>query len=373
MQLLLDHVDSPYIRAIGFLYLRYAGDPKTVWKWIEPYLYDDEPIQIQANVAKQQETIGDFVRMAFSKRDYCGTMLPRLPIQLEREIQVKLLQAEKVQERAQKNASNRQTMEHFKKLGSKCMALYGDEENPVQWYDAVIDRVITTNPETLQPLRNPKFIVTFPVYGNTETVALGEMEMPGTEVDEPPRRGGFSERGSDRRGYGNDTRNDDRGYHQSAGKRGYSDHDSGFRDDRGHGSRRDNYRGLGRDRGGHDDSSWSRSAQRGRVRDSPQYGAAALPTEDDLYEEVRRRERDTVTSSSRGPVARGHQGSSRSAGSFQSRSQRRNSPPPAQASPPAPRDRGQSPPLNGAPPRKRSAEELGAIQEKKRKLMAKYG
>uniref|UniRef100_A0A6N2MER2 Pre-mRNA-splicing factor 38 n=1 Tax=Salix viminalis TaxID=40686 RepID=A0A6N2MER2_SALVM len=39
---LLKHKDSPYIRAVGFLYLRYAGDPKTLWNWFEPYIKDDE-------------------------------------------------------------------------------------------------------------------------------------------------------------------------------------------------------------------------------------------------------------------------------------------------------------------------------------------
>ncbi|XP_062107698.1 pre-mRNA splicing factor SR-like 1 isoform X4 [Humulus lupulus] len=67
---LLKHTDSPYIRAVcvhvfykprlefpyffellrlsvseakvGFLYLRYAADPKTLWSWFEPYVKDEE-------------------------------------------------------------------------------------------------------------------------------------------------------------------------------------------------------------------------------------------------------------------------------------------------------------------------------------------
>ncbi|KAK2973250.1 hypothetical protein RJ640_000841 [Escallonia rubra] len=39
---LLQHQDSPYIRAIGFLYLRYAADAKTLWGWFEPYIKDEE-------------------------------------------------------------------------------------------------------------------------------------------------------------------------------------------------------------------------------------------------------------------------------------------------------------------------------------------
>jgi pre-mRNA-splicing factor 38B len=31
-----------FILQIGFLYLRYAADPKTLWTWYEPYIEDDE-------------------------------------------------------------------------------------------------------------------------------------------------------------------------------------------------------------------------------------------------------------------------------------------------------------------------------------------
>jgi pre-mRNA-splicing factor 38B len=44
MQTLLDHTDSPYIRAVGFLYLRYTCPPKEMWKWLEPYIDDEEEV-----------------------------------------------------------------------------------------------------------------------------------------------------------------------------------------------------------------------------------------------------------------------------------------------------------------------------------------
>lgn len=193
MKLLLEHVDSPYIRGIGFLYLRYAGEPSSIWGWIEPYLYDDEPMAVAAKVAKNRvhksqkyktETVGDFVRGIFSsERDFYGTMLPRFPIQLERDLQAKLLFAEKVQKRALRHLSDRNAMECFKTLGSRVMALYGDDENPVTWYEGVVDRVVLRDKESSQQLTIPKFVVTFPEYGNTETVSLGEMEMIGASLD----------------------------------------------------------------------------------------------------------------------------------------------------------------------------------------------
>jgi pre-mRNA-splicing factor 38B len=86
MELMLSHADSPYIRATGFLYLRYTCEPERLFKWFQPYLYDEEPIQVTAGKKGasrnqcQAETIGTFVRSLLSstKRDYYGTMLPRL-------------------------------------------------------------------------------------------------------------------------------------------------------------------------------------------------------------------------------------------------------------------------------------------------------
>ncbi len=405
MKLLLDHVDSPYIRGIGFLYLRYAGQPTTVWEWIEPYLNDDEPITVAATSSKynkarqgqqpKSDTIGSFVRRLFSsERDFYGTMLPRLPIQVERDLQVKLLFQEKIQERAQKHLSNYKTMAHFKKLGSRVMALYGDDENPITWYEGVVDQVILRDQG--RDLTVPKFVVTFPEYGNTETVTLGEMEMMGVALDsvnkEKPaardeRRGygssdrnrggsdrgydGSYDRGSDkgydrggrrdydRRGYSNRGYNDDKKRGGNDSRRGYDDRD--YRDRRDNGPRRGyddrDYRDR-RDngsRGGYDD------------RNSSSQSPVALPSSDDLYEEVRRRERANVTAKSssnryqskKPDHYRTNDRHASASDHSASRNEARSSAPPVPAPVPA--------------EKKRSAEEIVAQQEKKRKLMARYG
>jgi len=246
MVLMLDHKDSPFIRAIGFLYLRYTCDPSQLFKWLKPYLFDDEPIQISANKknaasrgrggSRSEDTIGSFVRaLLSSNRDFCGTMLPRLPAEIEREMQVQLLQAEKVERRAEIHSKDKKTMDNFQKLGSKVVATYEDEENPLQWYTAEIDRVVLRG-EDGSILKYPKFVVTFSEYGNTETVLLGEMDLPG---------GRF--------------------YREDQGQGGSSVGAHRGRDDRG--------------RGGGDNQYDRQNA---------------------LYDEVRRRERETVTASRRG-------------------------------------------------------------------------
>lgn len=41
--------DSPYIRVVGFLYLRFTCDPEELWTWFEPYLEDPEEFNASAN------------------------------------------------------------------------------------------------------------------------------------------------------------------------------------------------------------------------------------------------------------------------------------------------------------------------------------
>jgi pre-mRNA-splicing factor 38B len=300
MELTLKHTDSPYIRGIGFLYLRYAGPPEQIWSFIESSLQDEEELVIEAGHRGKRSTIGQFVRSLFSSRDFYGTSLPRLPIQTERDIQVKILQAEKIAERAFHHFKNQQRMRVFQTLGAEIMALYGDEDNPVTWYRAMVDRVIFRDEASGQTLKYPKFVVTFPEYGNTETVSLGEIDaLDGQWKDE-------------------------------------------------------------------------KSSSVGR-RDSPDVRGLHGGDEGELYEEVRRREKETVTAEkgwARRPsttkrllaqqLHRGH--------SIQDEATvRRKSAVPLLAT-------SSQQELNVlASPKKRSADELAAIAEKKRNLMAKYG
>jgi len=419
MKLLLDHVDSPYIRGIGFLYLRYAGDPKSIWGWIEPYLYDDESITVAAtsskNKARQQgsqketETVGDFVRRLFSsERDFYGTMLPRLPIQFERDIQVKLLFAEKIEERAKKHLSDRKTMDYFKTLCSRVMALYGDDENPITWYEGVVDRVLLRDEETSRELKIPKFVVTFPEYGNTETVTLGEMEMMGVALDSDNTNKVSASRddqrgdGSYDRSHGGRSRDYDKGGHRDYERKSYSDR--GYRDEvdrrrgrveprRGYHSNDDHGRRHDSSRRGYSDGDdrWKRDSdsRRGYGRDDrSSRSGPALPSSDDLYEEVRRRERANVTARGNQAVARRPRSAKSSPSApapYKSSRQGSTNHPPADAnrgySSSQERIRSNIAPLGSvasesAPPpaeKKRSLDEIAAQQEKRRKLMAKYG
>mmetsp|Transcript_25587 Transcript_25587/g.35323 ORF Transcript_25587/g.35323 Transcript_25587/m.35323 type:complete len:337 (-) Transcript_25587:294-1304(-) len=77
VQDLLDHGDSPFIRAIGFLYLRYVGDPKELWEWVEEYVEDEE--EFQPSPGGRMHTIGAFVRDLLLEQYYFDTIMPRIP------------------------------------------------------------------------------------------------------------------------------------------------------------------------------------------------------------------------------------------------------------------------------------------------------
>lgn len=85
---LLDHPDSPYIRAVGFLYLRYAADPKTLWGWFEPYIKDDEEFSPGSN--GRMTTMGVYIRDLLLGQYYFDTLFPRIPVPVMRLIQANL-------------------------------------------------------------------------------------------------------------------------------------------------------------------------------------------------------------------------------------------------------------------------------------------
>mmetsp|Transcript_12791 Transcript_12791/g.26546 ORF Transcript_12791/g.26546 Transcript_12791/m.26546 type:complete len:440 (-) Transcript_12791:94-1413(-) len=418
MSLMLDHVDSPYIRLIGFLYLRFACEPSVLWGWVEPYLYDDEPVRVESSPSKPEITVGEYLRGILSDRQYHGTMLPRLPLSIEREIKMKLLHAEKIEERAQQHLKDPSKLDYFRCVGSNIRALYGDEENPVTWYDAVVDRVITRD-EAGTELSRPKFVVTFPEYGNTETVSLGEVDMPSdmrgddrgshysgkndfkSGVDDRSRDRGRGERewdqdqrgkndghtnnphyGTDRnfgygrdkwerdrydRGWGRDDRRaHQRGYDHEPRGRGYGNEPGG----RGYGNEP---RGRDRDTYGNRDGYRQRSRSRDRDLEAP-----GISEEHHLMAEVLQREREESTAKGKAYAARPatfkqslsvkHAAGSSIADSTGNREQGR----PRKGSSLSAPVVGENP-VKPATKKQKTMDELAAIEEKKRKLMAKYG
>ncbi|KAJ7375833.1 PRP38 pre-mRNA processing factor 38 domain-containing protein B [Desmophyllum pertusum] len=55
---LITHADSPYIRALGFMFIRYCQPPAKLWEWMEPYLEDEESIMIEKETKTRLLTTG---------------------------------------------------------------------------------------------------------------------------------------------------------------------------------------------------------------------------------------------------------------------------------------------------------------------------
>lgn len=86
---LLNHSDSPYIRALGFMYIRYTQPPGDLYDWYEDYLLDDEEIDVKAG-GGQTMTIGQMAHQFLVKLDWFSTLFPRIPVPIQKQIEKRL-------------------------------------------------------------------------------------------------------------------------------------------------------------------------------------------------------------------------------------------------------------------------------------------
>eukprot|EP00873_Tetraselmis_striata_P045607 jgi/Tetstr1/465871/TSEL_010488.t1 len=84
----ISHPDSPFIRAIGFLYLRYVCRPDDLWSFIEDYV--DDPEEFEPSPYGGKTTMGAFVRDIMLKQFYFETIFPRIPVVVERAMKEEL-------------------------------------------------------------------------------------------------------------------------------------------------------------------------------------------------------------------------------------------------------------------------------------------
>lgn len=195
MKGLLNTGDSPYVRAIGFLYLRYACPPKDLWGWFEPYLEDDEEFCPSSDRSVSM-TMGKYLIKLLTDMHYYNTQLPRIPVPTERKFKVLLLMLGEKQKRREANLRDEDRGKFCK--GAKVMAIYADEENEPAWYEAVIDS--RDREGESEGGGGHRYWVTFTEYGNTESVDLGDIKLQDDESKDRDR----SRSGSRGRGNGED-------------------------------------------------------------------------------------------------------------------------------------------------------------------------
>ena len=91
---LIKHKDSPYIRAIGFMYIRYTQPPENLWTWLSPFFEDKEEFDPKAG-GGQKMTIGTMCRNMLVKLDWFSTLFPRIPVPIQKDIERKLNEYDK--------------------------------------------------------------------------------------------------------------------------------------------------------------------------------------------------------------------------------------------------------------------------------------
>ncbi|KAH8068700.1 hypothetical protein JL721_6562 [Aureococcus anophagefferens] len=287
---LLDHGDSPYIRALGALYVRYGCAPERTWHWLGHYADDLEEFAPGLN-PNQTTTFGAYCVKLMTDLQYFSTMLPRIPVAIERRLKVELvLHGEMV---AARNAPRVGTK--ALEPGATVRAIYRDEERDPAWYDAEVVSCVEPYEGAPEGML-PSYVVTFGDAvvpgGARETVKLGQLDFAAAPAEQDGKRRDRREhRDRDR------SRRDRDDAATGAARRSRS------RD----GDRR--RRGSG---GGDDDGDRRRRRRRDRSRDREprdKGDAAPAPAEGvsllagrDILGDVIRRERDLAVADHRGDV-----------------------------------------------------------------------
>ncbi|XP_066252138.1 pre-mRNA-splicing factor 38B [Euwallacea similis] len=83
---LITHCDSPYIRALGFMYIRYVLPPSNLLEWYEDYLEDEEELDVKAG-GGQTMVMGQILRQWLVKLEWFSTLFPRIPVPIQQKIQ----------------------------------------------------------------------------------------------------------------------------------------------------------------------------------------------------------------------------------------------------------------------------------------------
>ncbi|XP_023349552.1 pre-mRNA-splicing factor 38B [Eurytemora carolleeae] len=121
---LLNHCDSPYIRALGFMYLRFTLPPAEMWHWFEPYIDDQEEIDIKAGGGKPM-TMGEFCRMILTRLEWFETRFPRIAVTAEKQIRAalderfKAQRVQQVEDRKSRGESERRMDDRGSRGGSE--------------------------------------------------------------------------------------------------------------------------------------------------------------------------------------------------------------------------------------------------------------
>jgi len=103
LNLVLDNTESAVVRCVGFLYVRFATQPTHLWEMLEDYLFDDMELVYQQEGREIITSIGEFVESLLIREKYFDTPLPRIPVKVRQELEVKIAPMPQHRKRMQAN------------------------------------------------------------------------------------------------------------------------------------------------------------------------------------------------------------------------------------------------------------------------------
>jgi len=93
---MINSTQSVYLRGIGFIYIRFTQPPADLWAWFSPYLTDEEEVDPRSGGGDTM-LLGELLKNMLTKLDWYGTLFPRIPIPIQKDIDQKLEELRKPQ------------------------------------------------------------------------------------------------------------------------------------------------------------------------------------------------------------------------------------------------------------------------------------
>ncbi|CAL1688716.1 unnamed protein product [Lasius platythorax] len=115
---LINHPDSPYIRALGFMYIRYTQPPADLFSWYSDYLEDEEDLDVKAG-GGQTMKMGDILKQFLTKLEWFSTLFPRIPVPIQKDLELRLAERFPQQQVNARNAKPPITLNSHGKYGNK--------------------------------------------------------------------------------------------------------------------------------------------------------------------------------------------------------------------------------------------------------------
>ena len=173
MQTMIAHQDSPFIRCVAMLYLRYLGKFDELFDSFEPLLSDHESFAPDRDAPNKTKTVAQYAKELLTTMRYKDTLFPRIPVPIEKQIQAKLTA------RANSSTTTGTHVDdplHSVRIppgtsltaGTICRAKYSEDE---EWYDVRVEEP-GSKPDTYWVTYLPE-----EEYGNQEEVSLNDMQF----------------------------------------------------------------------------------------------------------------------------------------------------------------------------------------------------